>query len=172
MAFYEELETILNRAVAMLLQNQNICKLVSYYSDNVDYRYDPLSQPDITNPQDLLMKHIFPLPKTPDADTDQDCLISVCLQGGDEITTNTGFREVYIVFDVICHLDCWMIKGGYRPLAIMHEIDSMFNDQVLKDMPSVSRPYAKPFNVQQYSDRFFGFQLAYSIDVNSNIGCG
>ena len=104
MAFLTELNDIVNIATSMLLQNQNICKLVSYYPNKVDFKFNPLAEPKIENPSALLLEKIYPMPKAPDAETEQICFVDINIAGGDPMRTNTGFRRVELVFDVICHI--------------------------------------------------------------------
>lgn len=170
MAYYEELNSIVNIALSKLMDNQNICKLVSYYPKNVDFKYNPLAQPNIENPANLLMDKFYPLPKTPDAETEQICFIDVNLAGGNPMRENTGFCRVQLIFDIICHLDSWCIKGGLRPLKILSEIDGMFNNQVT-DLPIVNKPQNLNFVPKNYSNKFYGYQLTYELQINSNIGC-
>lgn len=170
MAFYEDLESLISNATGMIMSNQNICKLLSYYPQNVDLRYDPYAQPDIKNPNKLLLTRIFPMPKIPDAQTEQVCFIDITVSGGEKFRRgNTGFRKVLLHFDIICHLDAWFIKGGFRPVRIMAEIDKMFNNQ--PELGTLNLPQPLPFYSKDYSNKFYGYQLTYEIIMNSNIPC-
>ena len=171
MGFYQELNSILTLTCSSLLENQNLCKLVYYYPTQTNYQFNPLSQPDIEDTSILLMKNIFPLPKIPDADTEQNCFINVTITRGTPIASNPRFRSVILSFDVICHLDCWIIKGGVRPLSIIHEIDSIFNFQETK-MDILNKPIATDLIPRGYSNKFYGYQLTYELQVNNNIKCG
>lgn len=170
MAYFSELNAVLNLSCSMLLENQNLCKLLYYYPEETNYQFNPLTQPDIQDTSSLLMKHIYPLPKIPDAETEQICFIDVTISGGKPCDTNPRFREVTLGFDIICHLDTWIIKGGFRPLSIVHEIDSMFNFQETK-MDILNRPIANPLIPKNYSNMFYGYHLSYDLQVNSNIKC-
>lgn len=170
MAFLSELDNIVTIATNMLVQNPNICKLLSYYPDTVNFQFNPLAQPTIKKPSALLMDKIFPLPKVPDAETEQICFIDVNIAGGDPMRHNTGFRRVELIFDVICHLDSWMIKGGFRPLKILAEIDAMFNNQKTS-LPIENKPQILPFVPKNYSNKFYGYQIRYELQINSNIEC-
>lgn len=170
MAYYNELSNIVNIATNMLLTNDNICKLVFYYPEVVDFKYNPLANPKVENTQNLLLTKIYPMPKMPDAETEQICFIDVNVAGGEDMQINKGFRRVELIFDIICHLDSWIIKGGYRPLKILNEIDQMFNNQ-LTDLPIINKPYSYPFVPKNYSNKFYGYQIRYSLQVNSNIDC-
>ena len=170
MAFFNELDEILNMAVSMLLQNDNICKLLYYYPSSKDLKFNPIAQPKIENTSSLLLDKIYPMPKMPDAETGQICFVDVNLAGGEPMRTNTGFRRIELVFDIVCHLDSWVIKGGYRPLKIMSEIDALFNNQS-SDLPIENKPQPLPFIPKNYANKFYGYQLRYELQVNSNIGC-
>ena len=100
---------------------------MSYYPNKVDFKFNPLAKPKLENPSALLLEKIYPMPKTPDAETEQICFIDINIAGGDPMRTNTGFRRVELIFDVICHLDSWIIKGGFRPLKILGYIDGLLN---------------------------------------------
>ena len=172
MAYYEELNPI---AVGIIgerfLRNEKLCKLLHYYEKNDNSICDPLSKPyveGVTN--DLFMKNIFPMPKSPNASTKKEAYVTVVLSGGYEAEENTGFRRVNLLIDIICHLDTWIIKGGFRPYSIMHEIDKMLNNQIT-DLPIVNKPYLRGFQPRDYSNYFYGFQVIYELSINSNIAC-
>ena len=188
MAYYEELNGIVEGIIGeRFLRNQNLCKLLSRYPEcnnspinetqtgknNVNEQpisFNPLDTPFIENTNDLYMKYIYPMPKSPDAETEKKCFITVVLSGGYEPELNTGFRRVNVLIDIICHLDCWNIKGGYRPYKIMNEVDKMLNNQQT-DLPIMNRPYLRGFQPRDYSNLFYGFQLLYEVSINSNIDC-
>lgn len=172
MAYYSELNDIVRNLIGeKFLRNQNLCKLLSCYPDTVDYTYNPLTQPDIEDTSSLYMKNIFPMPKMPDASLDKTGYITVVLSGGYEPETNTGYRRVNLLIDIIYHLDVWNMKGGYRPYKVMNEIDKMLNNQ-LTDLPIENKPFLRGFQPRDYSTYFYGFQLIYELVVNSNIACG
>lgn len=165
MAYYEELNPIVMGIIGeRFLRNQELCKLLHYFDK------DPLSRPFIENTNSVFMKNIFPMPKLPDASTEKEAYVTVVLSGGYEAEENTGFRRVNLLIDIICHLDVWIIKGGFRPYSIMHEIDRMLNNQIT-DLPIVNKPYLRGFQPRDYSNYFYGFQVIYELSINSNIAC-
>lgn len=170
MAYFKELDEILNISISMLLENDNICKLLHYYPDTQNLKFNPIAQPKVENPHSLLLNKIYPMPKMPDVETGQICFVDVNLAGGEKML-NTGFRRVELIFDVVCHLDSWIIKGGYRPLKVMAEIDSLFNNQS-SNLPIVNKPLSLPFIPKNYANKFYGYQLRYELQINSNISCG
>ena len=81
MAYYRELDDILNIVIGKyILRNQRLCKLLYYYPEEDVFNYNPLAQPDIPDTSILLLKHIFPMPKSPDIETEQKCLCGSCVQ--------------------------------------------------------------------------------------------
>ena len=170
MAYYSEIEQILNLSCSYLMENQNICKLLSCYPEKVDFSYNPLSNPDIENPTKLLMDKIYPLPKTPDPETEQICFVTVGITGGN-MSYNQGYRKNLLIFDIVCHLDVWLIRGGYRPFKIIKEIDQTFNNIPLDNF-TINKLHPLPIKSVAYSDKFYGYQMAYEIITNSNIECG
>lgn len=170
MAFFEELDTALNEVVGeYLLNNQDLCKLLYYYpkDEGNSFRYNPIEQPNITDISSLLMNYIYPMPKSPDAQTKEKCFISVALTGGEEMD-NKSYRRINLVFDIICHLDVWMVQGGYRPFKIANKIDIIFNDRNTK-IPTVNKIQFVNFVERDYSYGFWGVQLVYELQVSSNI---
>lgn len=169
MAYFEELNIILNNVISeKILRNQKICKTLFYYPDVDSFTFDPLSKPDITQPNKLLMEYIFPLPKLPDANTKQHGYLTVTLTGGDTYD-NDGYRNVELVFDIIVHLSAWSIKQGLRPYIIAEEIDKMFNNQQT-NLPINNKPTCAGFKEKDYSNYYYGIQVAYQLSVNSNVG--
>lgn len=173
MAFFEECDDILNNVIGeKILRNQNLCKLLYYYSDTQTFDYNPLAQPKIEDTSKLLMEHIFPLPKLPDLETEQKGYLTVVLSGGDKHSDdiNTGYRRIYLIFDIICHLKQWIIQDSYRVYKIAEELDKMFNYQQT-DLPILGKPTYVGFKQRDYSSYFYGLQLIYGFVVNSNIEC-
>lgn len=186
MAYFEELDDILNNVIGeKILRNQNLCKLLTCYSDTYpNYSYDPLAEPDIEDTSSLLMTHVFPLPKLPGTKTEnlpypeqgatmlQKAYLTVVLTAGnrDFNDINTGFRRMHLVFDIIVHLNEWIIKDSFRPYKIAAEIDKMLNYQ-MTDLPIFSKPVSNSFQQRDYSNYYYGLQLIYGFPVNSNIVC-
>lgn len=169
MAHFKELENILNTTISMVLNNQTLCKLLYYYPQDVDYSFSPESMEDIEDTSILLLNNVFPLPKQPDATTDQKCLLDVNVSKMKSIVGNK-YAEVSLTFDIICHLDSWLIKNGFRPLRILFEIDKMFNDQIT-NLNIVNKPQINNIVPKMYANKFFGYQIEYKIQLNSNMEC-
>ncbi len=111
----------------MLLNNQDICKLVYYTSNN------PLNEPDLTNPDILMNKNIRVVPKVPDELTEKGSFIVVLFNSFDVNEENEKTILTEIAFDIICPLDEWMINAeSLRPFLIMGEINNMLNGLQIK----------------------------------------
>lgn len=179
MAYYQELSVIIDNVIGeKILRNQNICKLLYYYptiSDNEKEKYPYLdypvySQPDIEDTSILFLTHVYPMPKMPDVKTKQKTYVCVNVSGGYEADKNKGFRRVNLLVDIICHLDAWKVREGYRPYLIMNEVDKMLNNKVT-DLPIENNPYSRGFQPRDYSNYYYGIQMLYELNVNSNIVC-
>lgn len=176
MAFYEELNPILQQIISeRFLRNQNLCKLLTYYPEccvepHNAYNYNPLLQKDIEDTNSLYMTSIFPMPKIPKTVEEKKVFLCAYFNGGYEPETNLSFRNVVLNIDIICHLDVWNIENGYRPYSIMHEVDSLLNNQ-LTDLPIENKPFLRGFQTRVYSEYFYGVQMLYNLKINSNIVC-
>ena len=179
MAYYEELSPIMDGIICeKMLRNQNLCKLLYYYPDSSDYNknffpnfdYSVFEQPDIEDTSPMFMREIYPVPKMPDAKTEQKTYITVAVGGGYDPEVNSGYRNVSLLIDIICHLNAWKIREGYRPFLLMNEIDKMLNNK-LTDLPIENKPYSYGFQPRDYSNYFYGVQLKYNLIINSNIIC-
>lgn len=179
MPYYQEIPEIIENVIGeRILRNQNICKMLYYYPDSgdIDVTHSPkldYSVYDNANIDDtsfLYMKNIFPLPKIPDSATEKQCFINVTTTGGYESERNLGYRRIQLVIDIICHLNVWVTKEGLRPYIVMSEIDKMLNDK-LTDLPIENKPLSKGFQPRDYSYYFYGVQVLYVFNINSNISC-
>lgn len=179
MAFYKELNDIAYSIITeKFLRSQNICKLLTcfpkYSDDNnkifQSSRYSVFDNPDLDDTSPLYMTSIYPLPKMPDAKTEQKMYLTLTISGGYEPDKNSGFRRVNLLIDIVCHTDCWCVKEGYRPYLMMNEIDMLLNNQ-MTDLPIEGVPYSRGYQPRDYSNYFYGFQLLYELWINSNVEC-
>lgn len=176
MANYSELSPILYRIISeRFLRNQDLCKLLYYYPENCehvndDFNFDPLACDNISNTNILYMKSIYPMPKIPDAKETKKVFLCAYLNGGYETEDNIAYRNVVLNVDIVCHLDCWCIKNGYRVYDIMNQVDLLLNNQIT-DLPIVNKPYLRGFQNRVYSEYFYGVQMLYNLKVNSTLAC-
>jgi hypothetical protein len=163
LAFFQELNSSIFLIRDMLLANQNLCKLL-YYNER-----DPLSQPTISNTKVLDMENLFPMPKMPDIETKKQSILDYYFNISEPWTENPFFRKTYLTFDIIIHLDLWLIKDALRPYSILNEIDEMFNNKYINDL-SGKNIYANDAKVLKYSDMFYGYHMIYDLTNTSGIG--
>lgn len=140
-----------------------MCRLL--YHNN-----DPLgnSNEDVSNPSSLIMQNIFPLPKIPDAEEKEKVLLNVYVDSGKASRRNKGFRNEYICFDIVCHLNLWKIPEGIRPYSISNELDKLFNNKYIAGV-SLNNIYFDTWRGQQYSNYYYGYKLVYQLTNNSNL---
>lgn len=171
MAYFDELNSIVNIIIGdYMLKNQNLCKLLYYFPEETDYSYNPYSEPDIEDTSKLLLTHIYPMPKMPDAKLDQKAYICVTLTGGHEVENNKGFRQINVQFDIICRLEEWLIREGCRVYSVASEIDQMFNDQITT-LPIFSNVLYYGVRMTDYSNYYYGLNLIYTMYVNNTVKC-
>jgi len=163
LAYFEKLESMTMLIVEMLLANQQLCKLI-YYKE-----YNPLAEPDLPDTRILLNDRIFPLPKQPNSDNKQTAIVNTYFECS-EPYQNSGFRQVFLRFDIMCSLDVWMIDNGVRPYAISHNIDKMFNDKLIPEL-SIKAVRFTDWKNARFSDAFYGYSLWYELSNLSNVGC-
>lgn len=164
MAHYRELSPLLNGIIGgRFLRNESLTRLL--------YDYEPNTKKSLPkDPNALLMTHIYPMPKMPDAKTKKEAYVCAYFNGGYEIEDNKGYRNVVLNVDIICHIDSWFYNDSYRVYDIMAEIDSMLNNQ-FTDLPIEGVPYLRGFQTRVYAEEFYGVQMLYNFKVNSTVEC-
>jgi len=164
MSFFQELNSNVLVIEKLLLADQDLCKYLYYNT------LEPLSEPTIANTKLLMMENIFPLPKTPNAKTKKMSLLNYYIYNAEPWSSNSGFKKLYLGFDIICHLDLWMITNALRPYGILNRIDNMFNNKHIAELSS-KNVFWDGIQVTKYSDKFYGYHMIYDLTHNSNI-CG
>lgn len=164
MAYFNDLGQKMNKVIELLLNSQNLCKLL-YYNDKT-----PLSNPDISDTSTLMLSNIFPVPKYTGAQEDKSSRVSVYFRDFKIYEDNIGFVEPKLCFDVMSHLDCWMIDSNIRPFLVMNEIDKIFNNTYIKQIST--RYIIRTFvDLVSYSDYWSGYYLVYSFTDSNYLGC-
>lgn len=106
----------------MLLNNQDLCKLL-YYTTKT-----PLSEPTIADTEFLMNKNIRLVPKVPDELTEKGSFVIVLM---DEDLINEENEKTTIVtlrFDIICPMSDWLInEESLRPFMIAGELHEMLD---------------------------------------------
>lgn len=160
--YFRELNIIVNTIISMILQNQELCKMIYYDVE------EPLSQPDFTTSV-LPYSQIFPLPKTPDAKIEKSTILNVYFEKAKHWKDNLGFKQEYLIIDIICHLDKWnMGNGELRPYSISQKLDEMLNDKYIENV-STNRVLFDGWDIMKYSDYHYGYRMYYCLTNNSNV---
>ena len=168
MSFFQELNTNIKIVEDLLLADADLCLLL--YSNNIN----PLAQTPIVDTKVLRMVNLFPLPKMPDVQTEQKSFLNYYFDTI-EPWDNFKFRRTYLCFDIICHLDLWLISEAVRPYSILSKIDAIFNyastETAAINSLSDTNPLFNSCNMTKYSDKFYGYHITYNVTNTSNFRC-
>lgn len=142
--------------VDRLLSNQNLKRLL-YYPVK-----DALTKPVLSDEQSLglIHKNIRVIPRLT-VDEDVESYIIITFDGFTTNQNNPEFRDNIITFDVICHMDTWVMDNyQLRPYKIMGEIDGMLNDSKLNGIGVIEFAGA---NQLLLNDKLAGYTLMYRV---------
>ena len=144
------------KIVQKFINNEKLKKLLFYPVK------DALDRKNLSSEETLglLHKNIRVIPKL-QANEDVQSYIII---GFDGITTNANnpeYRDNIITFDIICHLDSWVMENyQLRPYLIMGEIDGMLNNSKLNGIGTIDFIGA---NQLLLSSELAGFSLTYRV---------
>jgi hypothetical protein len=126
----ENLKRVLNR----ILKNDTLIKLLYYNSPNIT------SEPNLTNAQKvaLVNDYIKLVPKIP-KDIEFKNYLIIQMNDFSSVADDFTYRSFVLNFDVLCHADNWIMDDYMlRPIKILHELDSMFNNSKLDSLGPVN----------------------------------
>ncbi len=144
------------RLVQLLVGNENLKRMLFYQTK------DALVKPRLTSDQtlSLLNKNIRVIPKL-SIEEDTNAYVIITFDNFVTNATNPEFRDNTITFDIICHLNSWVMDNyQLRPYMIMGEIDSMVNLQKLNGIGTAEFLGA---NQLLLSDELAGYTLTYRV---------
>lgn len=152
MSKFKHLNENITNVLLAVIGNQKLCKLIAYNTDN------PYDEPDIDAPS-LISHKIHLSPKIPEATTEMASFLNIYFDTF-RLTRNNGLKEGLIVFDIVCHLDLWVMGGTgmIRPLSILHEVDEMFNQQRIAGVKKLQFYDGRFINV---NEKYAGYQIRY-----------
>jgi len=150
MANFNDLGKQLQDIVLLILNNEDIAKLI-YYPEN------PLSQPPVPDPFSLKNTKIYTFPYTPPV-SEESVFLCVILDDFRK-ADNIYFKWNSIKFTAIIHRNLWEINGNLRAFAIMSEIDEMINMERVQGM---GKNWFKRCNYYSYNDLYNGYIIEYS----------
>ena len=126
-----ELGINLQKIVSRLLANNELVKLL-YYND-----IDPLSRAELTQQEKqtkIYEKLIRIVPTLGELEKTQSALL-VYINGADNYSGNTEFKNIRISIDVITPLNTWIIKdSNLRPFSIIGEIQKSLDGKVINGL--------------------------------------
>lgn len=130
-----ELGKNLQKIVTRLLANEELVKLL-YYEGK-----DPLSQNALTQEQinkEVYQKLIRIVPQYNEDDNNKSILV-VYVQSGNKLGSNSEFKAINIVVDVIVPLETWMIKdSNLRPFAILGRVQESLEGKTINGLGKIS----------------------------------
>lgn len=148
------LDKDMSMIVEMIMRNDSLKKMLHYTSK------DCLSRPVLTEDEtlELFGKNIKIVPKLY-VDPEVLNYIFIFFDNFVPNAENPEFRNNLIEFDIVCHVDQWLMKDfQLRPFRIAAELDSMLNDRHLTGIGTLQFLGANQINV---SDEFIGVCLYY-----------
>lgn len=145
-----ELDQYLKRVLDEMVENQNLCKLLYYNSDN------PLDEADLVNPKNLIKDKIIPRPFIPDITKEASSFAIITIDNikGKGRTLHDGI----VYFDIFCHDSLWYIKDGLRPFALFGEIQEIFCDKYIKGIGKFTFAGCKLISS---SNEYKGYRVSY-----------
>lgn len=120
---FKELNKLKEEVADKLLSNQNILKLLRYDSDN------PLGEPDIDNPQELLDSYIYLKPRAYDTQwSTRSVLITRIV--AKRVRGSKTYADIALVFTIVVHNQiCLLEDGRDRMFCICDELHKSFHDE-------------------------------------------
>lgn len=160
MAFFKELNDIMNKVVELISKDEELMKLIAY--PNEKHSID-----------DLMFKNIFLMPRGADAVKDEKTFLNIYMSATSRYEKNSGFRQACLTFDIFSHLNIWLLPDNtIRPYLISSRIDKIFNDNFNEQVRqiSINAPLFGGWEVYRYGEYFYGYKLKYYISLDSNVG--
>jgi hypothetical protein len=132
-----------------VMKNQNICKLLTYNSEN------PFIEPDITDTNSLMFDKIFPFPFGLTTNTEEGTQLRI-YYGRTKIKNNI-IEDTTIFFDIICSKsrNIWLINDGdakVRPYEIASELVSYLSKEPIETVGKLYFDDVVPFHVNEKFD--------------------
>lgn len=142
--------------ITKFINNEDLKKLLFYSSK------DALGKPDLTEEQTfgLIHKNIRVIPQL-DVEEEVNSYVIVTFDNFATNANNPEFRDNIITFDIICHMDTWVMENyQLRPYMIMGQIDGMLDRQKLNGIGRVEFISA---NQLLLSGELAGYTLMYRV---------
>lgn len=151
---FNSVEKDLAYIIQKISENESLLKLlVLKEKDNT-----PLSTQEKI---DIIKNNIRIVPKITDCNTDVESYIVIGFDNFTQNETNPEYRDKFLTFDVICHVDTWnMGDFKLRPYKILGHLDMMFNKKTLDGTCTINFMGA---NVLSINESISGLTALYSV---------
>jgi hypothetical protein len=124
--------------------------------------------PDVTFDK-VMMNNLFPLYRSPDIEVNKKTIINFVFDN--VVTDRTNYyKDGLIVFDIMSHIDLWLIDEGNRLLIITAELDRLFDNKFINGL-SLNNLNESKWKSQSYSDNYKGYRLTYRITEVGSVNC-
>lgn len=124
----------LQKIVKRLIANDDLVNLL-YYTDK-----DPLNQPHLTDEEkkeEIFEKLIKIIPSV-EVREDEKSVVVVRIISGDQISSNTEFRNIKISIETFVPLTAWIFKNtNLRPFAILGEIEKSLKGKTVNGLGKI-----------------------------------
>ncbi len=152
-----ELGINLQKIVSRLLVNDNLVKLL-YYENK-----DPLAGAILTveeKNKEIFEKLIKVTPRVIEDDENKSVVV-VYVGRGRKNSSNSEFKTVDIVVDVVVPLETWVIKNSnLRPFAILGEIQNSLEGKTINGLGAIS---GGDFELTKLTDKTSIYSQTFSI---------
>jgi hypothetical protein len=133
-----------------VMKNQNICKLLTYNSEN------PFIEPDITDTNSLMFDKIFPFPFGLTTNTEEGTQLRIYYYKT-RLKHNKVIEDTTIFFDIICSKtkNVWLINDGepkIRPYEIASELITHLGKEPIGTVGKLNFEEAFPIHLNEKFD--------------------
>lgn len=153
---FESAEKDLFGIVQRLIENNKLKNLLFYQTK------DAIRQKNLTDEETLSLLHsnIRVIPNL-SVDPEVKAYVIISFDNFVPNATNPEYRDNIITFDIICHMDCWVLENyQLRPYKIAGEIDGMLNNSKLNGIGTVEFAGG---NQLILNSELAGFSLMYRV---------
>ena len=152
-----ELGLNLQKVVSRLMANDDLVKLL-YYTNKDPYTGAALGTEE--KQKSVFEKLIKIVPRVIE-DDDNKSIVVVYVGAGRKNPTNSEFKTVEFVIDVIVPLDQWVIKdSNLRPFAILGEIQNSLEGKTINGLGEIS---GGNFELTKLTDKVSIYSQTFSI---------
>jgi len=166
MSYFVEWEDITNKVFELIRGNTTLLKLLCDDSKNPYSSATPRWE-------DVIMTRLFPVPKDPLSVGEQKTFINVyidCSYPYDK-NRNQFFREDYLVIEVGCHLETWILNSGQiKPYRMCNLIDEMLSYKQISTI-SMQKIINAGTKVIKFGDMFYGYKMIYKLSNTGVTNC-